>query len=121
MQVQYLDLLSGLRILCCYKLPCRSHISSDLVLLWCRPAAEAPIGPLAQKLPYGLGVAWKEKKKKKLERSMKNAFFKCHFFPPQKYFDSKEALGILETCASLERELLLDKRMIIKCQICDVA
>lgn len=52
---------------------------------------------------------------------MKNAFSKCHFFPPQKYFDSKEALGILETCASLERELLLDKRMIIKCQICDVA
>ena len=31
----------------------------DLVLLWlwCRPAAAAPIWPLAQKLPYAAGVA----------------------------------------------------------------
>ena len=36
----------------------------DLVLLWQlgRPAAAAPIGPLAQELPYPAGVALKTKK-----------------------------------------------------------
>ena len=40
---------------------------SDLVLLWlwCRPAATAPIGPLAWKPPYVAGVALKKKKEKK--------------------------------------------------------
>ena len=35
---------------------------SDLVLLWlwCRPAAIAPIGPLAWKPPYTAGVALKK-------------------------------------------------------------
>ena len=28
--------------------------SSDLLLLWCRPAAAAPIQPLAWELPYAL-------------------------------------------------------------------
>jgi len=37
---------------------------SDLVLLWlwCRPAAVAPIGPLAWELPYAAGVALERKK-----------------------------------------------------------
>ena len=36
----------------------------DLVLLWlwCRPAAVAPVGPLAWEPPYVVGVALKEKK-----------------------------------------------------------
>ena len=33
--------------------------------LWCRPAAVAPIQPLAWELPYAVGVALKRKKKKK--------------------------------------------------------
>ena len=46
---------------------------SDLALrwLWCRPAAAAPIGPLAWEPPYAAGVALKgqkTKKKKKLIR-----------------------------------------------------
>ena len=32
--------------------------------LWCRPAAAAPIQPLAWKLPCAAGVALKRKKKK---------------------------------------------------------
>ena len=38
----------------------------DLVLLWlwCRPAAAAPIGPLAWEPPCATGVALKRKKKK---------------------------------------------------------
>ena len=44
--------------------------ASDPVLLWlcCRPAAIAPIGPLAWELPYDTGVALKKQKKKKKER-----------------------------------------------------
>ena len=39
--------------------------SSDPVLLWlwCRPAAVAPIRPLAWELPYATGVALKSKNK----------------------------------------------------------
>ena len=40
---------------------------SDLALLWLwrRPAAAAPIGPLAWELPYAAGMALKRQKKKK--------------------------------------------------------
>ena len=40
--------------------------SSDLALLWLwrRPAAVAPIGPLAWELPYAAGVALKKTNKK---------------------------------------------------------
>ena len=36
-----------------------------LLWLWCRPAATAPIGPLAWELPYAVGAALKSQKKKK--------------------------------------------------------
>ena len=43
------------------------HWVKDLALallwLWCRPAAVAPIGPLAWELPYAEGVALKSKNK----------------------------------------------------------
>ena len=35
------------------------------VAVWCRPAAVAPIGPLALEPPYAAGVALKRQKKKK--------------------------------------------------------
>ena len=38
-----------------------------LLWLWCRPAAAAPIGPLAWELPYAAGVALKSQEKKKNE------------------------------------------------------
>ena len=34
----------------------------DLTLLWCRPAATAPIGPLAWESPYAAGAALKRQK-----------------------------------------------------------
>ena len=37
----------------------------ELLWLWCRPAAVAPIRPLVWKLPYAAGVALKRKEKKK--------------------------------------------------------
>ena len=37
----------------------------DPALLWCRPAAVAPIRPLAWGLPYAAGAAPKSKAKKK--------------------------------------------------------
>ena len=56
MQVPSLALLSGLRILHCHELWCRSQLwcrRSDptLLWLWCRLAAAAPVLPLAQELP----------------------------------------------------------------------
>ena len=43
---------------------------SDLALLWlkCRPAATAPIQPLAWETPYAVGVALGKKKKKKKKK-----------------------------------------------------
>ena len=37
-----------------------------LLCLWCRPAAVAPIQPLAWELPYATAEALKSKKKKKI-------------------------------------------------------
>ena len=50
--------------------------SSDpaLLWLWCRPAAAAPIRPLAWELPCAAGEALKESKKKKKKKAL-NDFF----------------------------------------------
>ena len=47
--------------------------SSDLAFLWlwCRPAATAPILPLAWELPYAMGAALKRQKKKKKKKKKK--------------------------------------------------
>ena len=54
MQVGSLALFSGLGILRCHE-------------LWCRPAAVAPIQPLAWQPPYATGVALKKRKKNNLK------------------------------------------------------
>ena len=43
----------------------RHGLDLALLWLWCRPAAEAPIGPLAWEPPYTVGVALEKTKKKK--------------------------------------------------------
>ena len=63
MQVQSLALLSGLRIRCCVGYSCSVDLA--LLWLWCRPAAAAPIQPLAWEPPYASGMALKRQKKKK--------------------------------------------------------
>ena len=42
---------------------CRCDSDPMLLWLWCRPAAVAPIGPLAWELPYAPGVAFKRKER----------------------------------------------------------
>ena len=37
----------------------------ELLWLWCRPAAAAPIGPLAWEPPYAVGAALKKKENKR--------------------------------------------------------
>ena len=59
MRVQSLALLNGLRIRRCHG-------------LWRRPAATAPIGPLAWKPPHAMGVALKRQKKKKKKDWLKD-------------------------------------------------
>ena len=54
---------------CCVGHRCNSD--PELLWLWCRPAAAAPIQPLAWELPHVAGMALKrqtEKKKKKKGR-----------------------------------------------------
>ena len=65
-RVQSLALLSGFRIWRCGELWRRSQTcGSDPTLLWLwrRPAATAPIPPLAWEAPYTAGAAIKRKKK----------------------------------------------------------
>ena len=49
---------------------CGHRHGSDpkLLWLWCRPAAAAPIRPLAWELPYAMGRALKKKKKKDTQK-----------------------------------------------------
>ena len=57
----------------CHELWCRSQTqlgSGVLLWLWCRPAAAAPIGPLAWELPYAVGgVLEKTNKQKKTQKT----------------------------------------------------
>ena len=62
--------LSQLRIQCCVSCAVGHRCSTDLelLLLWYRPAATAPIGPLARELPYAVGAALKRQKNKKIKK-----------------------------------------------------
>ena len=66
MRVRSLASLSGSGIQRCHELWCKSQTRSDptLLWLWWRPAAAAPIGPLAWESPYAVGAALERKKKK---------------------------------------------------------
>ena len=68
-QLQSLALLSELRIQHCRELWYRSQTqfkSGTLLWPWHRPAAAAPIQPLAQELPYATGAALKKNKEKRM-------------------------------------------------------
>ena len=67
------------RIWCCCELQCRSRCGLDpeLLWLWCRLVATAPIRPQPWEPPYALGAALekvkrrkKKKKKKKKEKKL---------------------------------------------------
>ena len=47
----------------------RCSLDPPLLWLWCRPAAVAPILPLAWELPYAAGAALKRKKRRRRRRS----------------------------------------------------
>ena len=60
--------LNGLGIQHCHDLWCRlqTWLGSLVACLWCRPAAVAPIRPLAWEFLYATGMALKSEKKKKM-------------------------------------------------------
>ena len=66
-QVQYLALLSGLRIWHCCKLQYRlqMQLGSHVAVAVVQPVAAATIQPLAWELPYATGVALKGKEEKR--------------------------------------------------------
>ena len=58
--------LNGLRIWCCCKyVGHRCSLDSALLWLWCRPAATAPLRPLAWELTHAAGAALNRKKENK--------------------------------------------------------
>ena len=69
MQVQSLALLSGLgsSITASLGLSCRWDLVPELLRLWHRLAAAAPIQPLAREILYAASGAIKRNKKKKVE------------------------------------------------------
>ena len=70
MRVRALAWLRGLRIWHCRELWYRSQtwLGSGVAVLWCRPAAVAPIRPLAWEPPHAADAALKKKKKKNGKR-----------------------------------------------------
>ena len=69
--------------------------------LWCRPAAVAPIRPLAWEFPYATGEALKtQKTKKKKEREKKGLYFGWVWKPGLEHFPSA-LLRTLCCCSSL--------------------
>ena len=69
-QVQSLALCSGLRIGIAMSCGVGHRHGSDLTLMWLwrRPAAAAPVQPLAREPPYGHKKTKKKKEKKKRKR-----------------------------------------------------
>ena len=51
----------------------RQGSDPELLWLWCRPAAIAPIRPLSWKPPYAAGAALEKIKKKKIRNSRSGA------------------------------------------------
>ena len=71
---------------------CRRDSDSVWLWLWCRPAAVAPTGPLAEKLPFATGVALQRKKKKE-----KKGKYPGWALPLLHGFDGGASLLILES------------------------
>ena len=74
LRVRSLALLSGLRIQRCREMWCRSQmrLRSGMFWLWHRPAAVAPIRPLAWESPFAGRAAQKRKKTKKKKKGKKD-------------------------------------------------
>jgi len=53
---------------------CRRGSDPELLWLWCRPAATAPIRPLALESPYAVGVA-EEMAKRQKEKKIKERVY----------------------------------------------
>ena len=76
LQVRSLASLNGLRTSIAVSSGVGHRCGSDpsLLWLWCRPAATAPIKPLAWEPPYAMGAALKKVKKTKQNKNkQKNA------------------------------------------------
>ena len=69
---------------------CRRGLNLALLLLWLwhRPAAMAPIGPLAWELPYAVGAALKSKKEKERKARL----------PRRVRFEDEPTLGSEPVC-----------------------
>ena len=62
-----------------YGVGCRRSLDPTLLWLWRRPAATAPIRPLAWEPPYVVGAALKKVKRQKDKKKKKKVFSKAVF------------------------------------------
>ena len=61
---------------------CGSHLA--VLWLWHRPAATAPVRPLAWEPPYATGVALEKAKKDKKQNQKNPTTMRCHYTPSNK-------------------------------------
>ena len=73
---------------------CRCGSEPALLWLWCRLAATAPIGPLAWKPPYAVGVAQEMAKKGKKKKKKKAWLFSCFWERVLLHPPATEQLGL---------------------------
>ena len=98
---QSLASLSGLRIQHCHEPWCRSQMLLGSGLLWRRPAATAPIGPLAQEPPYTAGGALKSKTKQTNKKHLRNLYESKQEFPGQAQWVKDSVLAKLNLIPGL--------------------
>ena len=65
----------------------RCGLDSKLLWLWCRPAAVAPIKPLAWEPPYASGAALKKKKEKTEKQKLTNELRKPTNIKKKVYYE----------------------------------
>ena len=93
---------------------CKCCSDLALLLLWCGPAAAAPIQPLAWELAYAMGVFLKRQNIRKIKiNNFYHKFTRSHLlFPSYKlecYFPDYEERKVIinSTCISFRKETLL--------------
>ena len=95
--------LSGLRVRHCCELQCRSQTCSDLACLWlwCRPAATAPVWPIAWELPCAMGASLKRPKKKERMLRCSERSRRYKWIPKRQggRFGARSPIKILEALA----------------------
>ena len=92
----------------------RHGLDSVLLWLWWRPAATAPIQPLAWEPPYTSGMALKSRKKKKKEKKKRKVYYTNQsIYPPTEILPERSIseAGQQNTLAGLSANSVLHQNI----------